>query len=325
MTNTEDLSSFGENDSFEIYNKTNIFNCNNNSFNKNCNIENKSNLASKDDLSQILLDNQISNDSYYNYLNHYKISEDISFEDNSQQETSKIKPLNNNYIMAQNSLSNSTLNHETQNYFSNLNSSMLKPNTTNSNIYNYNQKNYEKPPFFIYNKNKNSKNNYKLNNKCSKKTDKNKIKRKINNKNEIKKGQTNPIKPENEIKIDLINLGIEKRTCVRLFPIPHKFSPFDIIRLLDKYLKTKPGNRIYSSIYVPLTKIIGKNIGFCFVNLVSPKYVVEFYKVFNGETFRNCKKPCSVIFSDKQNVDILNEEENPLRKPIFFTDIIKDN
>ena len=33
MTNTEDLSSFGENDSFEIYNIKNIFNCNNNSFN----------------------------------------------------------------------------------------------------------------------------------------------------------------------------------------------------------------------------------------------------------------------------------------------------
>ena len=61
------------------------------------------------------------------------------------------------------------------------------------------------------------------------------------------------------------------------------------------------------------------------MNLVNPKYVIEFYKVFNGTTFRNCKKPCSVIFSDKQNVDILNEEENPLRKPIFFNDIIKDN
>ena len=307
MTNTEDLSSFEENDSFEIYNKTNIFNCNNNSFNKNCNIENKSNLASKDDLAQI-----------------FKICEDISFEDNSELENFQNNPLNNNYIMAQNSLSNSSLNHETQN-FSNLYNPMFKRNTTNSNIYNYNQKNYEKPPFFIFNNNKNSKNNYKLNNKCIKKTNKNKIKREINNKNEIKKEQINPIKPENEIKIDLINLGIEKRTCVRLFPIPHKFSPFDIIRLLDKYLKTKPGKRIYSSIYVPLTKVIGKNIGFCFVNLVSPKYVVEFFEVFNGETFRNCKKPCSVIFSDKQNVDILNEEENPLRKPIFFNDTTKDN
>ena len=308
MTNTEDLSSFGENDSFQIYNKTNIFNCNNNSFNKNCNIENKSNLASKDDLAQI-----------------FKICENISFEDNSQLENFQNKPLNNNYIMAQNSLSNSSLNHETPNFFFNLNNPMFKRNTTNSNSYNYNQKNYEKPPFFIFNNNKNSKNNYKLNNKCIKKTNKNKIKREINNKNEIKKEQINPIKPENEIKIDLINLGIEKRTCVRLFPIPHKFSPFDIIRLLDKYLKTKPGKRIYSSIYVPLTKVIGKNIGFCFVNLVSPKYVVEFYEVFNGETFRKCKKPCSVIFSDKQNVDILNKEENPLRKPIFFNDIIKDN
>ena len=131
------------------------------------------------------------------------------------------------------------------------------------------------------------------------------------------------IKPENEINFNLIYAGKEKRTCVRLFPIPRKYSPFDMIKLIDKYLKTEPGKRIYKSVYVPLAKVIGKNIGFCFVNLVSPEHVISFYNTFNGIYFNNVKKACSVVYSDQQNMDF--NEENPLRRPIFFKDHLKIN
>ena len=151
---------------------------------------------------------------------------------------------------------------------------------------------------------------------------KNKNKKNIIKKIDEKKCLKTFLKSENIIKIELLESGEEKRTCVRLLPIPHKYSPFDIIRLIDKYLKTIPGKRIYRSVYVPLIKVIGKNIGYCFIDLVSPKYVIEFYNVFNGLLLKKCKKPCSVIFSDKQNSD--NKNENPLREPIFFKDIIKD-
>ena len=129
------------------------------------------------------------------------------------------------------------------------------------------------------------------------------------------------IKPENEINLDLIYTGKEKRTCVRLSQIPKKYSPFDMVKLIDKYLKTEPGKRIYNSIYVPLAKVIGKNIGFCFINLVSPEHVISFYNIFNGIYFNNSKKPCTVVFSDQQNMD--SNEENPLRRPIFFKDHLK--
>ena len=130
-------------------------------------------------------------------------------------------------------------------------------------------------------------------------------------------------KPENEIKFDLIYNGKEKRTCVRLSPIPRKYSPFDMVKLIDKYLKTEPGQRIYNSIYVPLAKVIGKNIGFCFVNMISPVYVISFYNTFNGTYFNNAKKPCTVVFSDQQNMNF--NEENPLRRPIYFKDHLKIN
>jgi len=138
----------------------------------------------------------------------------------------------------------------------------------------------------------------------------------------LKKGIIN-IKPENKINFDLIYAGKEKRTCVRLSPIPKKYSPFDMIKLIDKYLKFEPGKRIYNSIYVPLAKVIGKNIGYCFVNLISPEYVISFYNTFNGIYFNSCKRPCTVVFSDQQNMDI--NEENPLRSPIVFKDHLKLN
>ena len=101
-------------------------------------------------------------------------------------------------------------------------------------------------PFFQKNNNLFFNTNYKIT--FSKKNNKNKKNKKSPKKNEDIKSS---IKKENIINIELIEFGKEKRTIVRLLPIPNKYSPFDIIRIIDKYLKTIPGKRIYSSIYVP--------------------------------------------------------------------------
>ena len=132
------------------------------------------------------------------------------------------------------------------------------------------------------------------------------------------------IKEENIIKISTLISGEEKRTFVKLYPIPKSLSVFDMIRIFDKYLKTQPGKRIYNAIYLPLSKKMRKNIGYCFVNLISPKYVAEFYNKFNGFYFRvkNFKKYCNVVFSDNQNIDLSNDD--PSRKPIIFKDTIKE-
>ena len=148
------------------------------------------------------------------------------------------------------------------------------------------------------------------------------------NVNKKKSPKTNcekhPPKPENIIHIQKILSGEESRTFVRLNPIPNRYSPYDIIMLIDKYLKTKKGKRIYNSIYVPLAKVIGKNKGYCFINLVNPKYVVIFYEIFNGLYFNinNCKKPCVVVFSDKQEIDCSNDDA--LKRPILFNDCVKN-
>lgn len=154
----------------------------------------------------------------------------------------------------------------------------------------------------------------------------NSVKLDINKNNKSEECQINRttyIKPENEIQFSKILSGEEKRTCIRLSSIPKRYSPFDVIKFIDKHLKTVPGKRIYKSIYVPLSKVIGRNIGYCFIDMVSPKFVIEFYNAFNGKYTKNLKKKFWVVFSDIQNVDVYGDD--PLRKPIIFKDFTKDN
>ena len=134
---------------------------------------------------------------------------------------------------------------------------------------------------------------------------------------------------KNIINIDSIISGKETRTVVRLNPIPPNYSSFDVCKLLDKYLQIESGKnqRIYKALYTPLCKVIGKNLGYCFVMMVKPKYVVDFYNTFYGKSFgkKKCKKPCNVIWADIQGEDFLKaSEDDPIRKPIIFKDIKTD-
>jgi len=145
---------------------------------------------------------------------------------------------------------------------------------------------------------------------------------KINNENK------NPSKiSENNIinKEDILS-GKEQRTVVRLSPIPPYYSTFAVAQLLDKYLGTESNKnkRIYKALYTPLCKKIGKNIGYCFIMMVSPKKVIQFYDTFNGLNFnkKRCKKKCSVIWANLQGDDFLKVSDDPIRSPIIFKDTI---
>jgi len=146
------------------------------------------------------------------------------------------------------------------------------------------------------------------------------------NKNDNKETNSNIKQNKSLINIQLILKGIEKRTVVRLHPIPQYYSSFDVSKLIDQYLHIENGKnqRIYKALYVPLSKIIGKNIGFCFIMMVEPKYVIDFYKTFNGIIFnkKKSRKPCSVIWADVQGDDFLKISDDPLRSPIIFKDLI---
>lgn len=191
------------------------------------------------------------------------------------------------------------------------------------------------PNYFSQNSIFNQKINYNIT--IQNKLNENQFRKKINNnKNNFiseSKNENNNIKINlnnkpniNFIDINLILKGEENRTVVRLHPIPQNYSSFDISKLIDKYLHIESGKnqRIYKALYVPLSKILGKNIGFCFIMMVKPKYVINFYTTFNGINFnkKKARKPCSVIWADMQGDDFLKISEDPLRSPIIFKDLI---
>lgn len=133
------------------------------------------------------------------------------------------------------------------------------------------------------------------------------------------------ISEKNIINLKAIESGEEKRTVVRLSPVPPNYSSFDISKLLDKYLgiQSQKNQRIYQALYTPLCKVIGKNLGYCFVMMVKPEYVIQFYKTFNGLNFnkKKCKKNCQVIWANIQGKEFLKNADDPLRSPIIFKDI----
>lgn len=129
------------------------------------------------------------------------------------------------------------------------------------------------------------------------------------------------------INIQDILSGKEKRTVVRLNPIPKKFLILDIIKLLDSHLKPERNKKIYKALYVPYTKGKEKNLGYCFIMMASPRHVVEIYNAFNGKVFGKKKNqnPSKVIWADKQGDEFLKlNEDDVSRKPIVFPDCCVD-
>ena len=125
------------------------------------------------------------------------------------------------------------------------------------------------------------------------------------------------------INISDIISGKEKRTVVRLNPIPKKFLILDIIKLLDSHLKRERNKRIYKALYVPYTKGKEKNLGYCFIMMASPKHVIDIYNAFNGKVFGKKKNPnpSKVIWADKQGDEFLRlNDDDVSRKPLIFND-----
>ena len=136
--------------------------------------------------------------------------------------------------------------------------------------------------------------------------------------NEIIK-QKNNESTEATINIDDIISGKEKRTVIRLNPIPPKYYSFDIIKLISRYFRNESWKGIIKAIYTPFSQKKRGNFGFCFIMLANPKYVIDFYNKINGVIFRKkkCNKPCKVIWADIQGDDFLKPKD-PHRRPIIF-------
>ena len=102
----------------------------------------------------------------------------------------------------------------------------------------------------------------------------------LSNKSESPEEERNEPEPveshSNQIEIEKILAGIEKRTTVVLKNISKRNKIPDVV-----YLLRQKGVGNYDIIYIPLKKKSKKNFGFAFINFTEPKYIINFYKSFH--------------------------------------------
>ena len=127
---------------------------------------------------------------------------------------------------------------------------------------------------------------------------------------------------KSKIYIDKIENGEEKRTELIVKNIPVNLNVYDIIRIIDKKLNIdcKKNNRTYNKIYLPPSKDLGKNIGFFFINFVSPKHVIKFFKNFEGFALdpNKQKRICYIYFAEGKLEE--DESRDKSRTPLTFND-----
>ena len=128
----------------------------------------------------------------------------------------------------------------------------------------------------------------------------------------------------NEIIVEDIKKGTEKRTTVMIKNIITKYRTEDISELLDKIFKVKTTEktRPYDLIYLPPSKKEGRNIGFVFVNFIDARHIITLIDALEG-VFLNpkSKKMCHVSFGDEQGKEhFLKNISNKQGTPVEFFD-----
>ena len=101
---------------------------------------------------------------------------------------------------------------------------------------------------------------------------------------------------------EMIENGEDKRTSIVVKNIPKSLNKDYIKKILDGV-----GNINY--LYLPFDKVINKNLGIAFINVVNYKNVINVYRRFNEFNSKNqeIKKPIEIFYSKIQGKNALSE------------------
>ena len=125
-----------------------------------------------------------------------------------------------------------------------------------------------------------------------------------------------------EIDVEKIRKHEEKRTTIRIKNIPITYGLGEIADLLNNSLgvNVEGHNRPYNLIYLPPSKKSGKNIGYVFINMVSPIHVMNLYEKISGKVLTKTK-PCVITFAKIQGKEkFFAEHKNEKCQPQLFDD-----
>ncbi|KAL5979535.1 hypothetical protein ACLOJK_019440 [Asimina triloba] len=135
-------------------------------------------------------------------------------------------------------------------------------------------------------------------------------------------------KKQYELDISRILCGEDTRTTLMIKNIPNKYAVLlytskMILATIDEHHQGK-----YDFIYLPIDFKNKCNVGYAFINMINPKYIVTFYQAFNGKKWEkfNSEKVASLAYAriqgkaaliaHFQNSSLMNEDKRC--RPILF-------
>ncbi|KAJ9180465.1 hypothetical protein P3X46_008703 [Hevea brasiliensis] len=130
-------------------------------------------------------------------------------------------------------------------------------------------------------------------------------------------------KKQYELDIDRILRGEDHRTTLMIKNIPNKYTSKMLLAAIDEQHKGT-----YDFIYLPIDFKNKCNVGYAFINMISPSQIIPFYQVFNGKKWEkfNSEKVASLAYAriqgkaaliaHFQNSSLMNEDKRC--RPILF-------
>lgn len=91
--------------------------------------------------------------------------------------------------------------------------------------------------------------------------------------------------------------------------IPIKFTQNDMRKLIDKNFDGK-----YDFFYLPMDLTTKCNVGFAFINMIHPLFILDFFLEFHcqkwSETVPQCnsQKYCEIMYANMQGIDEIKKE-----------------
>lgn len=130
-------------------------------------------------------------------------------------------------------------------------------------------------------------------------------------------------KKQFQLDLDKIVSGEDTRTTLMIKNIPNKYTSKMLLAAIDEH------NRgTYDFLYLPIDFKNKCNVGYAFINMLSPKHIIPFYQAFNGKKWEkfNSEKVASLAYAriqgktalvtHFQNSSLMNEDKRC--RPILF-------
>lgn len=130
-------------------------------------------------------------------------------------------------------------------------------------------------------------------------------------------------KKQYQLDLEKISSGEDTRTTLMIKNIPNKYTSKMLLATIDENHKGT-----YDFLYLPIDFKNKCNVGYAFINMLSPSHILSFYKTFNGKKWDkfNSEKVASLAYAriqgtsalvtHFQNSSLMNEDKRC--RPILF-------